>query len=176
LKPWFDASWTAHDLDSTAVLDNGKHTMSVSFAGWTALCFDNESGIAPRTFPEALSFDIYGGDNTAPSLGALLYFDNTDWGPVIPIAQYCDGGSIATNGWTHCAIPLSVLGSTTRTITEIAVEENAGDNLSPIALSNLQVVKLVEIDAGPDASSLPDAADDDAAEAGGSDAGTPLTN
>jgi hypothetical protein len=127
--------------------------LSVTFAAWTALCFDNESGIAPGTY-DTLSFDVYGGTNVMPDFAAAIYLNNQDWGPSVSVAPYCGAGFIATAAWTHCAIPLSALGVGTNTITEVALEENSADNPSPMALSTLQLMALgalapAGIDAGP---------------------------
>ncbi len=147
VSPWYDASWTTHALNSTAVLENGRHTLSVTFKAWTALCFDDDSGVASGSY-DTLSFDVYGGTNTKPNLAAMVYLSEQDWGPTVSIAPYCDGGSIATNAWTHCAVPLLALGGATQTITEIAIEESAGKNLSAMAISGLSLVRSGESDGG----------------------------
>jgi hypothetical protein len=78
-------------------------------------------------------------------------------------------------------MPLGALGVATQTFTEIAIEEIAGDNLAPMALSTIQLVIGGTIDGGVDAGSAtgdPDAgspvdAGSDAGDAG--DAGSMVT-
>ncbi len=175
VAPWYDGSWTTHTLNSTSVLYNGKHTLSVTFQPWAALALDNDSGVAPGT-NDTLSFYVYGGTNTKPNLSAVLYVNNQNWGPTVSIAPYCDGGFIPSNAWAHCSVPLSALGGATKSFSEIAIEEGAGKNLAAMALSTIQLVSSGStgggaVDAGTDSGSPADAGGAGGKDAGPKDAG-----
>ena len=133
---WYDASWTTRNFNSTTVLYNGAHTLSVTYKAWESLCIDNDTGITAGTY-DTLSLYVYGGTNTKPAISVAAYMNNA-WGPSVSLANYCDGKVIPTNAWTHCAIPLSTLGQTTQKLTEFTLSEAAGKTLKPIAIANIQ--------------------------------------
>ena len=158
---WYDNSWTTHTLNSTKTKYGTKNTLSVTFGAWSALAFalSNNPSLAAGSF-DTVSFYIYGGSNVNPSLSSQLYLSGTTWGPTVAINSYCDNGKIASNAWTHCAVPIAALGGNTATFSEVTIAEHVGKNLTVMAISTIQLQLGGNVDSGPDTSvadtSLPD--------------------
>jgi chitinase len=121
-------SWATVNLNNTSPVYGGtSHSIAVTYGPWTGLYLaHNGSSSAGRT---ALEFYINGGTSHGQKIDANLQFSNGSSGPRVNIGTYCTGGSIPTNSWVKCSIPLSALNGVNQTIKGVTFQEWAGINL-----------------------------------------------
>jgi len=137
---WTDTSQGTHSLNSTDVLFNGLHTISTDLSSYNWISFES-NGV---TGNDTLSFHVFGGSNTTPKISSEIKYGGV-WsslnGISVPsIDVYCDGGTIPTNAWTHCQIPLSVFGAASSTVLQGISFDGTGPSLNTMAFATIQLI------------------------------------
>jgi hypothetical protein len=131
---WFDWSWASHSLANTSPVSGGTHSILVNYSAWSGLSFETPSPLAGLAY---LEFDANGGATSNPVLHAQVQQTTTGgWGPQVTVGQYCAGGAIPSNAFTHCKIPLSAMGATA-SVQRFAIEEGAGKALPSMYLDQV---------------------------------------
>src|SRR5262249_4748879 len=125
---WSDWSFSiTRNLANTSPIASGTRSISVDYSAWGALYF-HISGLPTATLSQ-LELDVNGGTTAGKQLRITATIGGRE--QLKPaLAQYCTGGTIPANAWTHCRVPLTALGAANTTIDGFWIQEGSGLTLS----------------------------------------------
>jgi chitinase len=82
---------------------------------------------------------VNGGATANPAINALVQVAGV-FRPEVPIAQFCNGGTIPAGAFTHCAVPLSALQAANVTFERFALKEARGLTLPTVYFDQIAIV------------------------------------
>lgn len=137
---WANWSWNATvGFAATSPVYSGTRSISVAYtAAWGGLYLHHGTGVSPSGVTK-LEFYVHGGTAGGQQL-AIYLGDTGGWLPTLSLNPYIAGGSVAAGAWRKVSIPLSALGVTSRSITDIVVQDNAGGPQPTYYIDQMELV------------------------------------
>jgi mannan endo-1,4-beta-mannosidase len=142
VAPWVDWSWaTNYQLDATAPVHTGSHSIRFTPQNWEGLHFHDSQGLALAGY-DRLSFWIDGGGAGGQKVLAALHYPPNNTTPGVAIEPYLRGGSpsVPQNGWAQVVIPLSAFnlaGATT--IDGVILQDGSGTSQPDVWIDDVTI-------------------------------------
>ncbi len=139
---WDNWSWAAVNLEATAPVHSGSHSIAVTFDAWTGLYLHNA---ATNTFGATLlDFFVDGGSAGGQKMNLFLNLvvngaDTT--GPAFGVPPP------AANAWQEVLAPLSTLNPTGAPVTGITWQDSAGASQPTLYIDDIRFASLENPDA-----------------------------
>ncbi|HYR08986.1 MAG TPA: hypothetical protein VEQ60_14490, partial [Longimicrobium sp.] len=96
------------------------------------------SGVSPAGMSR-LEFYVHGGASGGQQLAVYLG-DTGGWLQTVQADPYIAGGSVVAGAWRKVSIPLSALGVTSNSITDVVIQEDAGGAQSTLYIDSIELV------------------------------------
>jgi GH18 family chitinase len=136
---WANWSWSATtNFAATSPVQSGTRSTAVTYtAAWGGL-YLHHAGVSPAGLAR-LEFYVHGGTAGGQQLAVYLG-DTGGWLPAIQADPYIAGGAVVAGAWRKVSIPLSALGVTANSITDVVIQEDAGGAQPTLYIDQIELV------------------------------------
>lgn len=136
---WANWSWSATiNFAATSPVQSGTKSTAVTYtSAWGGL-YLHHAGVSPAGLSR-LEFYVHGGTSGGQQMAVYLG-DTGGWLPSIQADPYIAGGAVVAGAWRKVSIPLSALGVTANSITDVVIQEDAGGAQPTLYIDQIELV------------------------------------